>query len=348
MIRLILSQLKEAKAATGLAWKEICEPIAYSTLMRWRNRQRHGVELIQAPGPKKLQPPNWEALYQELAQLPRGRSRTAGTTLFQQRQAQFVSRRTVQKLAAQIRQNELDHMKRIHWHCPGLAWAIDATDYGPGPWKITPMQDLCSRYRFLPLITQGEDGRQIAAYLEAVFRTHGAPLFLKRDNGSPFNHHLVDKVLERYRVLPLNSPPYYPPYNGAMEKGIGDFKRSLEKRLRPQWPANLNLSAQVEAVIHDLNHRPKRSLGGRTPCDAFHDQNRRLRLSNKGRAKIFRLLHQQFLQTIGAMPNRTHHQLAAAWRQTVQSWLVCQGLISIRLNKNKKVSTNFPQNWSHN
>jgi hypothetical protein len=35
------------------------------------------------------------------------------------------------------------------------------------------------------------------------------------------------------------------------------------------------------------------------------------------------------------MPHPTHHQLAAAWRQTVQSWLVCQGLISVRLNKNK-------------
>jgi len=55
----------------------------------------------------------------------------------------------------------------------------------------------------------------------------------------------------------------------------------------------------------------------------------------------FRLLHQMFWRTVGRMPNRTRHQVEAAWRRTVESWLVCQGLISIRLNKNPKVSTDF-------
>jgi len=80
----------------------------------------------------------------------------------------------------------------------------------------------------------------------------------------------------------------------------------------------------------------------------FHDQRRRLRLSKKDRAKIFRLLHRIFRETIRIMSNRTHQQLAAAWRQTVESWLAGQGLISIRLNRNKKLSSHFPRNWSHN
>jgi hypothetical protein len=142
-------------------------------------------------------------------------------------------------------------------------------------------------------------------------------------------------------VLPLNSPPRCPPYNGAIEKGIGDIKRQLDQRLLPHFPVCPNLRAQVEAVVHDLNHRPTRTLHGRTPCDAFHDQSRRLRLSKKDRAKIFRLLHQMFWETIRSMSNRTHHQLAAAWRLPVESWLVCQGLISIRLNKNKKSVNQF-------
>jgi hypothetical protein len=133
MIRLILKQLEEAKAATGLAWKQLCEPIAYSSLMRWRKREHRGEELIHAPGPKKLEPPVWDALYRELAQRPHGRSRSAGTTLFHQQHALFFSRRQVRRWAAQIRQEELDNMKRIQWRCPGLAWAIDATAYGPGP-----------------------------------------------------------------------------------------------------------------------------------------------------------------------------------------------------------------------
>jgi transposase InsO family protein len=304
--------------------------------------------LLRPPGPKKTEPPDWQALHDELAALPQGRSRTLGTTRFHQDHVQAVSRRQVRQLAAQIRQDKIDHMKRVQWHCPGLAWAIDATEYGPGPWKITPMQDLCSRYRFVPLLTRREDGHQIAAYLDAVFLAQGAPLLLKRDNGSPFNHEAVDQVLQRHGVLSLNSPPRYPPYNGAMEKGIGDLKRQLDRRLQPDARVCPNLRAQVEAVVHDLNHRPKRLLQGRTPCDVFHDQCRRLRLSKKERTKIFHLLLQIYWRTIGNMPNRTRHQTEAAWRLTVESWLVCQGLISIRLNKNPKVSTSFPKNWSHN
>jgi len=41
------------------------------------------------------------------------------------------------------------------------------------------------------------------------------------------------------------------------------------------------------------------------------------------------------------MPDRTHHQLAASGRRTVEFWLVCQGPISNRLHKNLKVSTIF-------
>ena len=130
------------------------------------------------------------------------------------------------------------------------------------------------------------------------------------------------------------------------------------RQLRRRWnnpaitpddfPGYRNLRAQVEAVVHDLNHRPKRLLQGRTSCDLFHDQRRRLRLTKRERTQIFRLLSQAFWRTIGYMPNRTHHQMEAAWRLTVELWLVCHGLISIRLNKNPKVSTNLPKNWSHN
>jgi len=70
----------------------------------------------------------------------------------------------------------------------------------------------------------------VAEHLEKLFRRHGPPLFLKRDNGSPLNAAEVDAVLADYGVIPLNSPAYYPRYNGAMEKSIRDFKAALAKR----------------------------------------------------------------------------------------------------------------------
>jgi hypothetical protein len=92
-------------------------------------------------------------------------------------------------------QGQLDCMKRIEWLRPGLAWPMDATEYDGDGQQVIPVQYLASRYRFQPLVLDRLDGCQIATHLESLFRKHGAPLFLKRDNGSPFNHHAVDAAL---------------------------------------------------------------------------------------------------------------------------------------------------------
>lgn len=52
-------------------------------------------------------------------------------------------------------------------------------------WQIVPVQGLASRHRLRPLVSDQLDGRQIAIHLESLFRRYGAPLFLKRDHGSP-------------------------------------------------------------------------------------------------------------------------------------------------------------------
>ena len=188
------------------------------------------------------------------------------------------------------------------------------------------------------------NGSAVAAHLEKLFQQFNPPLFLKRDNGSPFNHHLVDDVLARYGVLPLNSPPNFPRYNGAMERGISEFKRSLDQR----WSRAVEqpLPARVENTLHHLNHKSRRSLAGQTACARFHDPRHRLRLTRRQRRQIFQLLCRMFWQRVENMTPRNHHAYAACWRRTVETWLRCQGLISIRLNK--KVSTILPNFLSHN
>ena len=56
------------------------------------------------------------------------------------------------------RWDQLDTVKHIHWLWPGLAWSIDATEHGMEPWQIIAVQDLASRYRFSPLVTDRLDG----------------------------------------------------------------------------------------------------------------------------------------------------------------------------------------------
>jgi transposase InsO family protein len=346
MIRQILHQFETMKRKTGLPWRQLCDMVPYASVMRWRQRQQHGLPLWQQPGPKKSVPINWAELYPLLRQMEHGRVRTRGTGKLYEQFAASLSRRQLAGLVQDYRQDQLASMKRIHWLWAGVAWSCDATEYGPDGCQIIPVQDLASRYRLAPLVADRLDGRQIAAHLESLFRKHGAPLFLKRDNGSPFNHQQVDEVLARFRVLPLNNPPRFPRYNGAMEKSIRDFKAALAKRLSNEAKVPLVMSLAAEVTAHELNHRPRRCLKGRTACAVFHDDAQRLRWTKRQRQTIFRLLLQQFGAMIGKTAKGHQPSPATLWRVTVESWLRCQGLIVIRQNQN--VSTSFQKIWSHN
>lgn len=343
MIRRILHQLDTMKKNSRLSWRKMCVEVPYASVMRWRQRQRSGLSLWQCPGPKKSVPLNQAEFYPLLRHLNHGRVRTRGTGKLYQQFAQAISRRHLAGLVRDYRQDQLHSMKRIHWLWAGLAWSCDATEYGEDGHQIIPVQDLASRYRFRPLVADRLDGRQIAMHLESLFRQHGAPLFLKRDNGSPFNHRQVDEVLARFGVLPLNNPPHFPRYNGSMEKSIRDFKYALALR---QWKGSGEIALAAEVIAHELNHRSRRCLKGRTACAVFHDDAQRLRWTKASRKEIFRLLLQRF----GAMIEKTakghHPSPATLWRVNVESWLRCQGLIVIRQNQN--VSTTFQKIWSHN
>jgi transposase InsO family protein len=347
MIPLFLHALQQAQSRTGFSRRALCARLPYSSVLRWSARLRRGEEPLQKAGPKKTAPLDWKTLLPKIQQLDHGRQRTQGTTLLHQQYKEQLSRRQFQILVKEERAQRLQAMPRILWHKPGLVWAIDATQYQSC--KIIPLHDLASRYRFTPLVSSCEDGPQIAAFLDASFRQHGAPLFLKRDNGKPFNNQHVDAVLAEHIVLPLNNPPRLPRYNGAMEKSIGDLKRRLSQRLA-LTNEDQSIVAAVEATIHELNHRKRRCLDGKTACEVYHDPNLHLRCNRKTRERLLRLLHAEFLETIQTMATGNHHALANAWRKTVEAWLRRQGLISIghQPQPNQNVSTISPKKWSHN
>jgi transposase InsO family protein len=348
MIRRTLNQLQTIKAQSQAPWRELCQELPYSSVMRWRRRQRLGLPLWQTPGPKKSRSLDWAEFYPLLRQLDYGPVRTLGTGTLYQRFALCISRRQLAQWVQELRQDQLDTMKHIQWLWSGLVWSLDATEYGADGCQIIPVQDLASRYRFQPLVTERLEGLQIALHLEKLFRRHGAPLLLKRDNGSPFNNQHMDQILTRYRVLPLNNPPACPRYNGAEEKSIRDLKEHMDQRWGKVPTVPLHQVAQIETSVHELNHRPRRCLKGRVACAVFHDDAQRLRWNLRQRQTIFRLLLEDFGRMIGSMANEHHHRPATVWRLTVETWLRRQGLISVRQNQKQKVSTTFPKFWSQN
>lgn len=347
MIRSFLHELQQAQDRTRLSGRALCQGLPYSTIRRWQQRARDGQPLIQKPGPRKTKATPWSALQRQIQSLAHGRQRSHGTLALYQEHRHEISRRDLSQLVREERDQRLHDMKRIQWLRPGLAWSIDATTYQGS--KLIPLHDLASRYRLAPLLSSREEGVQIAAYLDESFRQHGPPLLLKRDNGSPFNCQQVEAVLAEHGVLSLNNPPHYPRYNGAMEKSIGDFKRSLSARLIPPVEDRL-LATAAEALTHELNHRPRRCLAGKTACQVYHDPQLRLRLDRRIRQRILRLLTAEFCRNVRNMAALDQRAVANVWRLTVESWLVRQGLITVGPNPKPQpaVSTTSPKKWSHN
>ena len=338
MIPRILEKLE--KARQDFTWLELCQQlIPGSTALRWRARARAGRPLLEKAGPRKKEPLDRPLLDQQIRDLPHGRCRTAGTAEVYEQWQPSISRRDLQHWIAQERQHRIHTMKRIQWLKPGAAWGMDTTEYGADKARITPLRDLASKYQVpSPLVQPSEDGGLIALYLDQMFRQEGPPLFLKRDLGSPLNCQAVEEVLERHRVLPLNSPPRYPRYNGAVERGMRDLKAALNRR-RLQLVNQIPIALEVELATHTLNHRKLRSLQGRTPCQVYHDPNHRLRLHAVARERILREIFEQFCQRAQYLPERNHHALDATWRQVVEDWLRCQGWITVRDDRQPNVST---------
>jgi transposase InsO family protein len=264
---------------TNASAREVSETLGlgYRTLLRWRRRVGAGKPALTPPGPKKTGPLPLEEVRQEIEALRHGKQRSRGICALQARYSQSISRRDVADMVAEVRSRKERERrlvsKHVNWREPNLAWAIDGTERGRDSQGerlyVHAVQDLCTKYRHEPLVAIESKGETLALHLEKLFQKHGPPLFLKRDNGSPLNHAAVDRVLAEYGVIPLNSPAYYPKYNGAVEKGIREMKEALGECLpqavtwRPQ-----EIRPYIMAVHHALNCKPRRSLQGHTACEA--------------------------------------------------------------------------------
>ncbi len=334
---------------TGLSARQLCRAagLGYATYCRWSRRQREGEPLLLHPGPRKAGPLPMDELLKDLQALVHGPKRTRGTGALCRKWRPFAGRRP---LAGCVKEERLRRhrllrlrLRRVRWLEPDLAWAIDATEYprdvrGQRPVHVV-VQDLATTFQFEPEVAPGLDGHQAARCLRHLFRRHGTPLFLKRDNGGVFNTPEVDALLAVEGVLPLNSPVRYPRYNGAVEHGIGELKRELhpELCLPARWTvAGAALLARL--LVHKHNHYPRRSLGGRSATEAYF-QDQRTRWNRSQRQAIFTWITSRTRRILSAMDHPNRPDLRRAWRRSAEAWLRCQGLIEV--SKPKQTVTPF-------
>lgn len=330
------------KDRTGMAYGMICKAfhLPWASFKRWRYRIRGSMVLINPPGPKKVEPFD-PCLDMQIRLLDHGVKRSAGTTGLYQQYRFSVSRRELGRMVERVRRDlESDrraYLRRIEWLMPGVVWSMDFTEYDlgmTGKIYLHNTQDLGSRYKFLPMAGEYPVGEEVAGYLSEKFDRYGAPLVLKRDNEGNMNHTAINDVLAESFVLPLNNPEYYAQYNGAIEESQREVKRSLrEKLLLGLADCRDHISAYAEAVVHDLNHRVRPCLKGRTSCQVFFESGNRPTFKKRERREIYDWVMERVERILSTMNQSGLAVRESAWRIAVESWLRSKGYIKVHVNQ---------------
>jgi transposase InsO family protein len=316
---------------------------------------QHGQPAFCKPGPHKVAPLPLQELRVALCHLPHGRQRSRGVGRLYQQYQDHISRRDLQVLTDTVRR-ELAHqhqaqLRHITWQAPGLVWSLDDAQlarFAHHKLYLHQVQDLASRYKFTPWVGEQVLGETVAVHLEQLFLQHGPPLVLKRDNGSNLNQQAVDEVLARYWVMPLNSPPHYPPYNGGIERALRELKTPLVEKILAGGPTSQSqVQAWAEGLAHDLNHRSRSCLDGHIACRVFQDAKPALQAYTlRKRREIFDCIHGLTQALIPGLTVHTQRQVEAARRRAVETWLQQNGVITI--THNKKLLPIFLAKTAHN
>lgn len=309
-------------------------PVCLSTYRRWRARIARGEDPVQKPGPKMVGPLDTHKLHTELAQLVHGSKRSRGVGKARAAVKSFISRRELSDMIEQLRKERVRQtrgsQRKLYWKVPGSVWGMDICeirmDNLPGKQFILCVTDLASGYKFAPLVTTTEPcGPHVSVYLEKLFEQFGRPLFLKRDNGGNLNHGAIADLLSHTHILPLNSPRYYAPYNGAIERGQGEIKWKLRREYGDVRTIK-EFALSTGLVVHDLNHLPRRKLGGSTSCIRFFG-GLRVNYSKRKRKEVLLWISECAFDIVEKAGVEMTPD--AAYRIACQIWLVKNNLLSI-------------------
>jgi len=334
-----------------IPFRQLCmaSQLPYPTFMRWRKRLAMQQPVLLPPGPKPLEAPDWDELFEDLAQLGHRRKRSFGApALWHGKYRDAISRRDFARLVAYVRReltrrDRADQI-RVRWNVPGLAWALDPMEFPVDGTDrkvyIMTIRDMATGYAFAPIAGHTPCGEEIAGHLDRLFSEHRAPLFLKRDNGGNLNCPIVNEVLTRHWVIPLNSPVRYPQYNGAVEHTQGELKQTLSAKLRNRPPCPLeHMEAYAEATANELNHKHRRVLHGRTACELFHAAPRSATVTRRQRKEVTDQLISAATEVLESLDHVDGRVVQKVWRLVIEAWLAHNRAIT--LTRNNRSVTHF-------
>jgi hypothetical protein len=158
----------------------------------------------------------------------------------------------------------------LRWLKPGTAWAIDHSQ-PPAPIEgtfrqILSIRDLAAQAQLAWTPVLDGSALHVRLVLETLIAEHGAPLLLKKDNGSALNDEDVNRLLACNGIIGLLSPRVTPSYNGACEAGNGSMKvRTSYEAARNGRPTRWSVDDCEAARLQALRTARPWGVTGPTP-----------------------------------------------------------------------------------
>ena len=270
---MLIPTLTQLKRQVRWSDQRLCRVVGvpYGSFRRWKARLAQGAPARGRPGPKKVVPLSLEELRGAVDGLDHGgqRSRGAGA-VYRQYQTQ-ISRRelaaliaTVRRALAQQRQAALlpHHVARCpawsgHWMT--RSWRATAHQI----LRLHQVQDLASRYKFLPWVGERILGETVAERLEQLFLQHGAAARAQarqRGQSQPARGRRGLGPLPGRAAELAAAVPALQRRDGTRGPGTESAPAGEDPRQRPAPGAQVQHWAEL--LAHDLNHRPRRCAPG--------------------------------------------------------------------------------------
>jgi putative transposase len=177
-----------------------------------------------------------------------------------------IFRRAKKKLRLGSSENGcIEHSAQHRGHVWSYDFVMDRTEDGR-QLKFLPILDEFTRESLSIEVERSITGEYVVDTLAYLFDVHGAPAFIRSDNGPEFIATVVKEWLEASGVQTLYIEPGSPWENGYSESFNSRFRDELLDRELFMTLAEAKVLAEQHRVFHNLD-RSHSSLGYMTPAE---------------------------------------------------------------------------------
>ena len=150
---------------------------------------------------------------------------------------------------------------------------------------------------------------------------HGKRQRLCAVNGSNLNSREVLSILKMFAVIPFNSPPGFPQFNGVMERSQGEIKRYLHAILKNKEELD-SFTVAVHLSVERANRRRRAVLAGKCACERWEEEFSHF--TRRERESIYLEIKWLAEGILGTFPRKKRMRKDAdahVWRIAIQRYL---------------------------